>query len=320
MPEFDSAVDKVKSLSHNYIMVGLYNKYGKWMQRKVRPKFITECFELDQLKIPFELSFTNKEALNYFKEFLQNDSYKSINILNKNTIFFIPNNITEWRIKSFFTKEPETLDWIDGFNKKKIIFWDIGANIGLYSIYAALKHNDIEIVSFEPSTSNLRVLSRNISINNLENKIKIFTNPLSNKNNKFLIMKETEFIEGGALNCFGENFNFEGKKISSTMNYKILGNTINNLLKSKILRIPNYIKLDVDGIEHLILEGGDKYLKNKNIKGLCIEINENFIENQALVDFLRSNDINVFLNADRTVEQDISLSSSTDFALQYLVF
>jgi hypothetical protein len=50
-------------------MVGLYNKYGKWMQRKIRPKFVTECFELDQLNIPFELSFTNKEALNYFKEF-----------------------------------------------------------------------------------------------------------------------------------------------------------------------------------------------------------------------------------------------------------
>jgi SAM-dependent methyltransferase len=68
MPEFNTAVDKVKLLSHNYIMVGLYNKYGKWMQRKVRPKFITECFELDQLKIPFELSFTNSQARGYFKD------------------------------------------------------------------------------------------------------------------------------------------------------------------------------------------------------------------------------------------------------------
>lgn len=68
MPEFNTAVDKVKSLSHNYIMVGLYNKYGKWMQRTVRPKFITECFELDQLKIPFELSFTNSQARGYFKD------------------------------------------------------------------------------------------------------------------------------------------------------------------------------------------------------------------------------------------------------------
>ena len=254
------------------------------------------------------ITMTKRSLLNYFKEFLQNDSYKSINILNKNTIFFMPNNTTEWRIKSFFTKEPETLDWIDGFKKKKIIFWDIGANVGLYSIYAALKHNNIEIVSFEPSTSNLRVLSRNISINNLENKIKIFTNPLSNKNNKFLIMKETEFIEGGALNCFGENFNFEGKKISSTMNYKILGNTINNLLKSKILRVPNYIKLDVDGIEHLILEGGDKYLKNKNIKGLCIEINENFkTQYKKVISILKKNKFRI-LHKKHSKEFDLKIN------------
>ena len=40
-------------------------------------------------------------------------------------------------------------------------------NIGLYSIYAALRHKNIEVISFEPSTNNLRILSRNISINNL---------------------------------------------------------------------------------------------------------------------------------------------------------
>lgn len=67
MPDFTRAVNKVKQLSNKFIMVGLYNKYGKWMQRKVRPKFVTECFELDQIKIPFELSFTNRQALSYFK-------------------------------------------------------------------------------------------------------------------------------------------------------------------------------------------------------------------------------------------------------------
>ena len=60
------------------------------------------------------------------------------------------------------TKEPETLEWIDQFKGDKIVFWDIGANVGLYSIYAALKHKDIQIISFEPSVNNLRVLSRNI--------------------------------------------------------------------------------------------------------------------------------------------------------------
>ena len=47
----------------------------------------------------------------------------------------------------FYSKEPETLDWIENFDDKgKIIFWDIGANIGLYSIYAAVKFENIDVI------------------------------------------------------------------------------------------------------------------------------------------------------------------------------
>ena len=213
-----------------------------------------------------EITFflTRKNFLIWFDEFLQNDSYKKIIILKKNIRFFIPNNITNWRVNSFFTKEPETLKWIDTFEtKKKIIFWDIGANIGLYSIYNALKNKNSQTISFESSTSNLRVLSRNISINNIKN-INIMPIPITNKKNKFLIMKENQFTYGGGLNSYGEKYNFEGKNYISNMNYRLFGTTINYLLEKKILKIPDYIKIDVDGIEHLILEGAGKYLSKKN--------------------------------------------------------
>ena len=76
---------------------------------------------------------TKRSILIWFKEFIQNDSYKTINVLNKKVNFFVPNQITQWRVETFLTKEPETLEWIDSFNDtKKIIFWDIGANIGFY--------------------------------------------------------------------------------------------------------------------------------------------------------------------------------------------
>ena len=156
-----------------------------------------------------------------------------------------------------FTKEPETLEWIDGFDKKdKITFWDVGANIGLYSVYAATKFDNIDVTAFEPSTSNLRILSRNISENNLNNKIKINQLPLTDKNNKFLEMQESEFIEGYSMNTFGENLDFEGNSFVSKNKYKILGTSMDYLIENKILEIPNYIKIDVDGIEHLILKGG----------------------------------------------------------------
>ena len=253
------------------------------------------CFKILSFLDKIFNIITKRSILVWFKEFIQNESYKKIQILNQKINFFIPNQLVEWRVDTFHTKEPETLDWIDTFDKSgDFIFWDIGANIGLYSIYNSLKHKKSQTISFEPSTSNLRVLSRNISINNLFDRIKIFTAPLTKGGNKFLIMKEGEFQEGGALNSFGENFDFEGKKFSSKMNYQIYGTNINYLIDNKILDIPDYIKIDVDGIEHLILEGGNKYLSNKKIKSLSIEINENFTEQyETVIEIMKKNDFKI---------------------------
>ena len=91
-------------------------------------------------------------------------------------------------------------------------------------------------------------------------------------------MNEGYFLEGGALNTFGEKYDYEGKDFKPTMKYHLLGTTMNYFIENSILDIPDYVKIDVDGIEHLILEGGDKFLNNKKIKSLSIEINENFKE------------------------------------------
>ncbi len=222
---------------------------------------------------------TKKSFLIWFKDFIQEKSYKSVHILNKEVKFFVPNQLLEWRVNTCLTKEPETIEWIDGFeNKENLIFWDIGANIGLYSIYNSLKNVNSTTIAFEPSSSNLRVLTRNISINNLENNIKVVPIPLTNKQNKFQLMNESNFMEGGALNSFGGSIDSEGKEFKANMKYTLFGTTMNYFIENSILDIPDYIKIDVDGIEHLILAGGNKFLKNKKIKSLLIEINENFKE------------------------------------------
>ena len=174
-------------------------------------------------------------------------------------------------------KEPETIQWIDEFEDNSI-FWDIGSNIGLYSIYAALKKDKIKIYSFEPSTSNLRTLSRNISINNLHKKISIIPFALSNLENKFLILKEKDFIEGGALNAFGVDYDFSGEKFVFSNSYNTFGTSLDSLANQKILDLPNYIKIDVDGIEDLILDGAKNILLNKNLRSILIEINDKFAD------------------------------------------
>ena len=67
------------------------------------------------------------------------------------------------------------------------------------------------------------------------------------------------------------------------MKYNLLGTTMNYFVENSILEIPDYIKIDVDGIEHLILEGGDKFLANQKVRSLSIEINENFKEQYEIV-------------------------------------
>ena len=88
----------------------------------------------------------------------------------------------------------------------------------------------------------------------MQDKIKIITQPLSEKN-KFALMNEVSKIEGEALNSFDKKMNHEGKKINSIMKYSILGTNIDYLIENKILDIPDYIKIDVDGLEHIILKG-----------------------------------------------------------------
>tara|TARA_B100001063_G_scaffold186707_1_gene176818 strand:- start:76 stop:939 length:864 start_codon:yes stop_codon:yes gene_type:complete len=218
-----------------------------------------------------------KNFLLHFKDYVEKDLYCEIKILDNKIKFFTPNQLVDWRVKTFFFKEPETIEWIDNFkNNENPIFWDIGANIGLFSIYNAIKNPNSTTFSFEPSTSNLRTLSRNISINKLEKSIKILPFPLSNKENIHLEMKEENFIEGGALNTFGENYDFEGKNFEGENRYQLFGTTIDFLIKQQILKVPDYIKIDVDGIEHLILEGASNCLKEKKIKSISVEINENF--------------------------------------------
>ena len=227
---------------------------------------------------------TNRNFIYYLAEYLRNSSFSELEINNRRIKFFTPSNVAKWRIDTFFDKEPETLEWIDNFNNENnIIFLDIGANIGLYSIYAATKYENIKVIAFEPSSSNIDILTRNISLNKLHEKVLISQYPLTKDANQYLTMKQASFEEGSALNAFGVDYDFEGKKFKDIFKYKIFGNSVNNIISNNILEMPNYIKIDVDGIEHLILEGSDQYLQDRKIKSISVEINENFKDQYSRV-------------------------------------
>ncbi len=243
------------------------------MSKKIAIILFKALHYLDKI---FYLIF-KRHFIFWFSDLISQNLYQEKMINNKKFNFFMPNHIIKWRVDTFFSKEPDTIKWIQDFeNKNKIIFWDIGANIGLFSIYAAAIHENISVISFEPSTSNLRILSRNLSINKLNDKITIHQLPLTDKKNQHLIMNESEFIEGWSMNTFGSNIDYKGNSFKPKQSYKIFGTNVDTLVQQKILQEPQYLKIDVDGIEHKILSGAINLLNKDSVKSILIELNENY--------------------------------------------
>jgi len=187
--------------------------------------------------------------------------------------FYTPNRLSFYRADTFSTKEPETLSWIDNFNSKST-FWDIGANIGIYSCYAGKKKN-CNVYAFEPSIFNLEWLGKNIQLNNLVDNITIIPIPLTNSISKnTLNFSTTDW--SGALSTFGENYGHDGKNIKEIFKFSTIGLSMNDIKQILQVPQPDYVKIDVDGIEHLIIEGGEKILLDT--KEILVEVNENFDE------------------------------------------
>ena len=66
------------------------------------------------------------------------------------------------------------LDWMDENLQEGDVFFDIGANVGVYSIYAAKRSPKAMVYAFEPEYSNLHQLKLNIINNKLLLKPHIF--------------------------------------------------------------------------------------------------------------------------------------------------
>ncbi len=187
--------------------------------------------------------------------------------------FTTPNKLNRFRVDSFSTKEPETLEWIDSI-PQGAVFWDIGANVGLYSCYAA-KSRKCRVYSFEPSVFNLELLARNIYINDLVDQVVIVPLPLSDSL-KINTLNMTSTDLGGALSTFGENYGDDGKALDKVFAFSTIGMSIKQAVSLLNIPQPSHIKIDVDGLEHLILAGGGAVLKQ--ISELAIEVNEDFAE------------------------------------------
>jgi FkbM family methyltransferase len=198
-------------------------------------------------------------------------------------ILHVPNYICSYRAKTFSTKEPETLSWIDTFEKGSV-FWDVGANVGLYSIYASATKLT-RTFAFEPSVFNLELLARNIFSNGLQESICLVPIPLNNRSgtSQFQLQK-TDW--GSALSTFEHKIDYTGASINSAFEYWTIGMMMDQAFTVFGIPFPDYLKIDVDGIEHLLLQKGDATLKN--CREILIEYSGQWLEQAISIEAILS--------------------------------
>ena len=215
-------------------------------------------------------------VLRYMYEQFLSAAMETIYAVSHNDLklrFVAPNPLCRWRAATFSTKEPETLEWIESIPETAVL-WDVGANVGLYSVFAAKKQN-CKVWAFEPSVFNLELLARNIVENKLTDLICIVPIALSDQlGSSQMRMTTTEW--GGALSTFGQEFGWDGQEIRKVFEYQTIGLSMDDAVDKMSISKPDYIKMDVDGLEHFILKGGTNVLKS--IRGILIEVNDDFFE------------------------------------------
>lgn len=191
---------------------------------------------------------------------------------SKKPIFFAsPDWLSKYRADSFYEKEPETIAFLNTLTTDSIL-WDVGANIGIYSIYAG-KVAGARVFSFEPSMMNLELLFRNIQKNNLGDQITILPIALSNKNSILnLFMSREDLHWAGAHNSIGSNTSFTGGRMKSFLTQKQISCTAENIIKVFDLEIPTHIKIDVDGLEGEVIEGLGVFIDK--VKFILVEVDE----------------------------------------------
>lgn len=132
-------------------------------------------------------------------------------------------------------------------NLKGKIIIDIGANIGNHTIYFSKICKAKKVYSFEPQENIFEILSKNIQLNNLKNKIDAFNIGLAAKKSKGEILLEDKSNSGMA-------------KINLNESGKINLTTLDDVILSKEEKI-SLIKIDVEGMELNVLKGAQEILR-----------------------------------------------------------
>ena len=183
----------------------------------------------------------------------------------------VASELEHYRAETYATKEPETIDWLDENLRDEDVFMDVGANIGLYSLYAAKLKPTSNIYAFEPESQNFSRLCRNIVLNQAVNIVPC-NFPLADREEFDLFYVGTMEI-GSALHSFGRPSGFRVGSGEPALRQGAISATLDALVGKFGLPQPTLLKIDVDGLEEKILTGAQMVLKCETLRTVLVELN-----------------------------------------------
>jgi len=213
----------------------------------------------------------------------------------------------QWRIKTFWDKEPETLLWIESFGARvsndwfgacnqKIMFMDIGANIGLYSLYAATLYPELRIIAVEPLLENFQSLIANIKENCFENIVPVYAG----------VSDKTGIYDFKSLTRMAGSSNGQiNKEDTDLLSRKIMAYDMD--LFCFTMGCPTFLKMDIDGGEYDAFKTMEDLFKNPILNSMLIEFEKNSLMNNAVNNILShgltmQNEFNLLLNPCRVLK------------------
>lgn len=164
--------------------------------------------------------------------------------LNKGTSFWAAfHHLPEYREAHGFTHyEPEFLEAFTKQTKKAKVIYDIGSNIGLYSLTAAALNKDARIIAFEPETHCCEIIEKSKNLNSFDN-IEVQECCLGDHNDTIKLSMK------GSTGHFVSHDVKEEEVIEKPV-YRL-----DYLVEKKSIPAPDMVKIDVEGYEAHVMRG-----------------------------------------------------------------
>ena len=185
--------------------------------------------------------------------------------------FLCPSTYALYYPRVMLSDDPLARQWISTFDADDVL-WDIGANVGLFTLYAA-RAAGVRVLAFEPGAANHWVLNRNIEINSLEDQVSAYALAFSDESGLQTFNMSTS-EPGTVFHVFGKPQGDFGYDVTYATSQAAVGFTIDDFVRRFAPPFPTHIKLDVDNYEARILAGGRETIADARLKSVLVEIAE----------------------------------------------